>query len=98
MFENLVQMFLGWPAMIVSLALALVGILSRKWEFSAAGAIILLPPAWYLSHYSIIYAMLPLLLFGAAYAVFKGKIAGAALLAVPVFMGIMWLGFVVLTQ
>jgi len=98
MFEILIQMFLGWPAMIVSLGLALVGILSKKWEFSTAGGILLLPPAWYLSHYSLIAFILPFLIFGSAYAVSKGKTARAFILVVPVLITIGGLGFVVLTQ
>jgi len=98
MFEIMVQLFLGWPAMLVSLALTIAGIAFKKWEFVCAAAILLLPPAWYLSHYSLIYAILPLLLFGAAYAVSRDKVTRAAILTVPVFIAIVGLGIVVLTQ
>lgn len=98
MFDILIPMFFGWPAIIVSLGLALVGILSQKWEYSTAGAIFLLPPAWYLSHYSLIYVILPLLIFGSAYAVSKGKPTRAFILVVPVLVAIGGLGIVVLTQ
>jgi peptidoglycan/LPS O-acetylase OafA/YrhL len=98
MFEILIPMFLGWPAMIVSLALAFVGVLSKKPEFSTAGGILLLPPAWYLSHYSLIYAILPMLIFGSAYAVSKGKTTRAFILVAPVLVAIGGLGIVVLTQ
>jgi hypothetical protein len=98
MFEILIQMFLGWPAMILSLVFAVVGIVLKRSDLSSAGAVLLLPPAWYLSHYSLAFAILPLLLFGSAYAVFKNMTVRAILLIVPVLIAIAGLGIFVLTQ
>ena len=98
MFEILIQMFLGWPAILLSLGLALAGILSKKSLVSLPGGIFFLPPAWYLSHYSVVFMVLPLLLFGSAYALSRNRIAGAVLFIIPVFIAMAGLGIVVLTQ
>ena len=98
MFEFLLQVFLGWPAMILSLGFALTGALFKKPNLLSAGAILLVPPAWYLGHYSIIFLTLPFFLIGSAYSISKGKTARAFLLIVPVFIAIAGLGVVVLSQ
>jgi hypothetical protein len=98
MFEILIQIFLGWPAMILSLIFAFAGILLKKSKLATVGAVLLLLPGWYLSHYTLIFAILPLLLFGAAHAVSKGKMVHAILLVIPVVIGIIGLGIVVLSQ
>jgi hypothetical protein len=98
MFEIFLIQFLGWPAMILSLVFAFAGILFKSSGISSLGAILLLGPAWYLSHYSIIFMVMPLLLFSAAYAVSKRMVSRAVLLIVPVFAAIAGLGLVVLTQ
>jgi hypothetical protein len=98
MAEILVQTFLGWPAIIASLLLAFAGIFLKKWELSFAGAMLFLPPGWYLSHYSLVFAILPMLLFGAIYAVRKGQSARAILFVIPVLAAMVALGIVVLMQ
>ena len=98
MLEIFIQMFLGWPAMILSLVFAFAGILFKKPGISSVGAVLLVGPAWYLSHYSLIYAIMPLLLFGSAYATSKNMSARAVLLLVPVLVAITVIGIVVLTQ
>ena len=51
MINFLIPMFFGWPAMIVSLGLALAGILFKRPKLSLAGFILYLPPVWYLGLY-----------------------------------------------
>lgn len=98
MFEFLLQVFLGWPAMILSLSFALAGALFKKPNLLSAGAILLVPPAWYLGHYSIIFLTLPLFLIGSAYSISKGKMTRAFLLIIPVLIAISGLGILVLSQ
>ena len=98
MFEVLIQILLGWPAMILSLVCSIAGLVMRKPALVVAGAVLLLPPAWYLSLYSIAFASLPLFLFASAYSISRNKTIQAFLLFSPVLVSIGWLGFIVLTQ
>jgi hypothetical protein len=98
MFDVLIQSLFGWPAMILSLVFAFAGIVLKKRDFSLAGTVLVLAPAWYLSHYSLIFALFPILLFGAACQVSKGRVVYALALTVPVLIGIAGLAVVVLSQ
>jgi hypothetical protein len=98
MFDMLIQIFLGWPAILFSLGLAIAGILSRKPVTTLMGAVLFLPPTWYLSHYSVIFWLLPILLFGSAYAISRDKVRLAFLLMIPALVATAGLGMVVLSQ
>ena len=80
------------------MGLAVAGILSRKPVTSLMGGMLFLPPAWYLSHYSVVFWLLPILLFGSAYAISRDKVRLAFLLMIPVWVAIAALGIVVLSQ
>ena len=54
MQEVFVQIIFGWPFMILSLLLAVAGILMKRPVFLIAGAIFFVPPAWYLSGYPVV--------------------------------------------
>ena len=98
MSEVLIQIFLGWPAILFSLGLAIAGILSKKPATSLVGGVLFLPPAWYLSHYSTVFWLLPILLFGSTYAISRDMVRLAFLLMIPVLVAIAALGIVVLSQ
>ena len=98
MFDVLVPMLFGWPAMILSLGCSIAGLWMRRPALLAAGAALFLLPAWYLSHYSIVFASLPLFLLASAYSVSRNKTIQALLLFSPVLISTGWLGFIVLTQ
>jgi hypothetical protein len=97
-FDLFIQIFLGWPAMILSLILVLVGTLLRKPRLSFISAILFLAPAWYLSHYSVVLGSLPLFLLGSAYATSKNKSLLAFLSILPVLLVMSALGYAVLNQ
>src|SRR6266508_6522080 len=98
MSEMLIQIFLGWPAILFSQGLAIAGVLSKKPVTSFMGGVLFLPPAWYLSHYSVVFWLLPILLFGSAYTISKDKVRLAFLLMIPVLVATTGLGIVVLSQ
>ncbi len=98
MFDVLVPMLFGWPAIILSLGCSIAGLWVRKPALLATGAALFLLPAWYLSHYSMVFASLPLFLLASAYSVSKNKTIQALLLFSPVLISTGWLGFIVLTQ
>jgi hypothetical protein len=101
MQEIFVQIIFGWPFMILSLLLAVAGILMKRPVFLIAGAIFFVPPAWYLSGYPAIRGfgiLLPALMLGAAYYVKKERRTLAWLLVMPPILIVAWLAFLVMAQ
>lgn len=98
MYDLLLQTFLGWPAMIVSLLFALAGILLKKPGLSLVSAALFLAPAWHLSHYSIVLGSLPFFLLLSAQAIARNKVLYAFLSIIPVLLVMGTLGYVVLNQ
>ena len=98
MLDFLIPMFFGWPMIIISLGFAFAGIMLKRRALSLIGAVLFLPPTWYLGLYFAFSLILPLFLFGSAYAVSNGKSALAFLLIVPVLIAAGWLAFLILTQ
>jgi hypothetical protein len=98
MYEMFLQMFFGWPAMILSLVFAICGVIFKRTALSVVAALLFLLPGWYLSHYSLLFALVPLCIFGSAYASQKNRYALASLLIVPQLVFLIALAIVVLTQ
>jgi hypothetical protein len=98
MVELLIQTFLGWPAMILSLGLALAGIVLKRSSLSLISALFFVAPAWYLSNYSIFLGSLPFFLLLSAQAISRNKILLAALAILPVLLVMGALGYVVINQ
>jgi hypothetical protein len=92
------QMIFGWPAILLSLGFAIAGISIRKPALLVTGAILILLPAWYLSHYTIVFASLPLFLLACAHSIARNKSIRAILLFTPVLLSIGVLAVIVLTQ
>jgi hypothetical protein len=95
------QIVFGWPFIILSLLLAVTGIILNRPAFLVAGALLFTPPALYLSGYPSIRwfgLLLPVFILGAAYYVKRGKTGIAwALLSPPVLLSA-WLAILVVTQ
>lgn len=98
MYETLIQLFFGWPAMILSLIFAVAGLFLKRTALSVTGAILFLLPGWYLSHYSLLFALVPICLFGSAYALWRNKAILASLLIAPQLIVMVAIAIVVLTQ
>ena len=98
MFQILIQTFLGWPAMLAAIGLALAGILFKKSKLTGMGAVLFMGPAWYLAHYTILFYTLPLMFLLSAYLTSKGRATLAFLSILPIVLFLGWLGYVVLTQ
>jgi hypothetical protein len=95
------QIVFGWPFIILSLLLALTGILLKRPALLVASAVLFTPPAWYLSGYPVIRwfgMLLPVSLLGAAYSVQKDKLRLALLLVLPPLVTSAWLAFLVMAQ
>jgi hypothetical protein len=94
----LVQAFFGWPAMLLSLGFAVTGVVWKRTTLSIIGAILFLLPGWYLAHYALFFALVPLCLIGSAYANWKTKYGLASWLLVPQWIVLIALAIVVFTQ
>jgi hypothetical protein len=95
------QIVFGWPFIIISLLLAVTGVLVKRPALLLASAVFFTPPALYLSGYPSIRwfgFLLPIFILGAAYYVKRGSAGLAwALLSAPVLVSA-WLAILVITQ
>jgi hypothetical protein len=97
----LVQIFFGWPAILVSLALCIAGLLFKRVLLVILGALLFVPFSLYLSGYPTVRAaalLLPLCLFGAAYALYRKKTLISWLLILPALLASAGMAVLVLTQ
>jgi hypothetical protein len=91
-----VSLFLGWPAILVTVVLAVIGLLRSDHRFLVVSAIMAVPFSWYLSGFPIVRSpifLLPLLLFSSGYLMYRGREMLAWLVAIPFFLGVilLWL-------
>lgn len=94
-------MVLGWPAVIASLALALVGIATTRARMVLAGAVVACPFLFYLFLTPRLRWVAPpvaALLFGAARATARRQRRAALLLAAPYVGGVVFVAYLVATQ
>jgi hypothetical protein len=101
MLEFLLILLVGWPAIIVTVILAGIGLIRNNYGFLVAAAILALPFSWYLSGFPIIRSpvfLLPLLLLGSAYAKYRDREMLAWILAIPFFLAIVLLFFAIIAQ
>jgi hypothetical protein len=97
--EVLSQLLFGWPAILVTLFLAGRGLVKNDYRWLVAAAILSVPYSWFLSGFPVIRSpvvLLPLLLLGSAYAMFRGREMLSWILAIPFFLAILLLLFVLL--
>jgi hypothetical protein len=97
----LVQIFFGWPAIIVSLLLAIAGLAWKRWWLLIIAAALFVPVSWFLSGtpaFRWFGLLLPAFLLASAFAVRARKFVPAWLLASPVFLASAWLAALVLSQ
>jgi hypothetical protein len=101
MLDLLLSLLVGWPAILVTVILALIGLIKNQYRFLLAAAILAFPFSWFLSGFPIIQSpafLLPLFLFGSSYFMFRGREMIAWLLGIPFFLAILLLLFVISAQ
>jgi hypothetical protein len=101
MLNFLLILLVGWPAIVTTLILAIVGLLRNNYRFLLAASILAFPFSWNLSGFPRISSpvfLLPLFLFGSSYLMFRGREMLAWLIAVPYFLAILLLFYVILAQ
>lgn len=96
MAEFLLSLFVGWPAILVSVTLAILGLARSNYRFLVGAAILAFPFSWYLSGFPLVRSpiiLTPLLVFGAAWAMRYDRVMLAWILAIPFFLVIILLLF-----
>lgn len=92
----LAQSLVGWPGIITSFLLSVLGLIRKQPRWLVLGAIFALPISLYLSatpRFQYFMAALPLCQFAAAYTIYKRKKSWVAWLLLVPFISIMtWLG------
>ena len=99
MLDFLLIILVGWPAIIATVILAIIGLVKSDYRFLVGAAILAFPFSWYLSGFPLIRSftfLLPLLPFGAGYAMRRNQEMVAWVLAIIYFMTILLLLFAVL--
>ena len=101
MIDTLSLLLFGWPAIILSIILALTGLVRRWTGLLILAAIISLPFFWFLSQtprFGKDGFLIPLLLLASAYALAQNRRRIAVLLTLPYAIFIIWLAAVVLSS
>jgi hypothetical protein len=101
MTDILVQIIFGWPFIILSLLVSLIGLLTKRYWLVLLGAVLFAPFSYYLSGAPGIRWIgfaFPLFLAGAALAVRNQKMLMAWLLTLPAFLISAWTAVLVLSQ
>ncbi len=101
MLDFILILLVGWPAIVATLILAGAGLFKNNYRFLVAAAILSFPFSWYLSGFPVIRSpafLLPLLLFGSGYFMSRGREMLAWLVAIPFFLAILLLFYVVSAQ
>jgi hypothetical protein len=93
MIDFLVVLTFGWPAIIATVILAIIGLVRSNHKFLVAAAILAVPFSWFLSGFPYVRSpvfILPVLLLGAAFAMYRDRQMIAWLLVIPYLLSI-WL-------
>lgn len=96
MLGFLLSLLAGWPAIVVTVILAIYGLVKNNYRFLLGAAILAVPFSWYLSGFPLVRSpifLTPVLLFGAAWAMRYGREMLAWMLAIPFFLVIILLLF-----
>ena len=96
MLTFLLSLFAGWPAILTTVILAIYGLVKNNYRFLLGAAILAVPFSWYLSGFPIVRSpifLAPALIFGSAWAMRYGREMMAWLLAIPFFLIVLLLLF-----
>ncbi len=91
MLEFILAFFVGWPGVLLSAVLAVIGLMRRDHRFLIASALVAFPFSWVLSGFPIVRSpafLLPALIFASAWAMHRQREMLAWLLSIPFFLTI----------
>ena len=99
MLDFLLSLLAGWPAILTTVVLALIGLLRSNYRILLGAAILAVPFSWYLSGFPLVRSpvfLTPALIFGAAWAMRYGREMLAWVLGITFFLVVILLLFAVL--
>jgi len=99
MLDFILIALVGWPAILLTVILALLGLIKSDYRFLVAAAILAFPFSWYLSGFPLIrsfFFLLPLLPFSSGFAMRRSHEMIAWILSIIYFLEILLLLFAVL--
>ena len=88
MLNFILILLVGWPAILATIILAIIGLLRSNYRFLVVAAVLALPFSWYISGFPFIQSpafLLPLFLFFAGFAMNRKQGTVAWLWAIPYF-------------
>ena len=98
MLEFLLFLLVGWPAVITSVILAFLGLNRSNYRLLVAAAIIAVPFSWAWAGFPVVRSpvfLTPVLVFGAAWALQRGREMMAWILGIMFFLVIVLFLFAV---
>jgi hypothetical protein len=96
MLEFLLSLFVGWPAIVTTLILAIYGLVKNNYRFLLGAAILAVPFSWFLSGFPFVRSpvfLTPVLIFGAAWAMRYEREMMAWILGIMFFLVVILLLF-----
>ena len=97
----IISLFVGWPGILTTVTISLIGLFKANYRLLIAAAILAFPFSWFLSGFPIVHSpafLLPLFLFGSAFALYRDHEMIAWLVAIPFYLTIMFLYYTILVQ
>ena len=97
MLDFLLSFLAGWPAILTAVILAIYGLVKNNYRYLLGAAILAVPFSWFLSGFPLVRSpifLTPVLLFGAAWAMRYEREMLAWILAIPFFLVVLLLLFV----
>ena len=101
MLDFLLILLVGWPAILITVVLAGLGLFRRNYRFLVWAAILAVPYSWYLSGFPLIRSpifLTPVLVLGAAWAMRRDREMMAWILGISFFLVILLLLFAISTS
>jgi hypothetical protein len=96
MLDFLLSLLAGWPAIIITVILAVYGLIKNNYRYLVWAAILAVPFSWFLSGFPLVRSpifLMPALIFGSAWAMRYGREMLAWILAIPFFLAVLLLLF-----
>ncbi len=98
MLDVLLSLLAGWPAIVITVILAIYGLVKNNYRVLVGAAILAVPFSWFLSGFPVVRSpifLTPVLIFGSAWAMRYGREMVAWLLAIPFFLVVILLLFAI---
>ena len=89
MVDFLLLFVAGWPAILISVVLAILGLLRSNYRFLVTAAVVAVPFSWAWAGFPLVRSpvfLTPLLVFGAAWALQRGREMLAWILGITFFL------------